>query len=106
MKKRQRRSTTISEFRQRVYDAVSRIPEAETRTYKDIATEIGCPRAWRAVGNALNKNPSIGLIPCHRVIRSDGSIGGFVNGVRAKRRLLRLEALNLGRDGSPRRGLR
>ncbi|MDD5504454.1 MAG: MGMT family protein [Candidatus Omnitrophica bacterium] len=92
MKKKQKRSTTISEFRQKVYDAVSRIPAAQTRTYKDIALEIGHPRAWRAVGNALNKNRNIGLVPCHRVIRSDGSIGGFAKGAGAKRRMLLKEA--------------
>jgi O-6-methylguanine DNA methyltransferase len=82
---------TISAFREKVYEAVSKIPRGEVRTYKDIAGVIGAPRAWRAVGNALNKNPYIGRVPCHRVIRSDGSIGGFAKGIRAKYCLLSQE---------------
>jgi O-6-methylguanine DNA methyltransferase len=91
MKKRQRQSTTISEFSQKVYDAVSQIPKGQVRTYKDIARAIGAPLAYRAVGNALNKNPYIGQVPCHRVIRSDGSIGGFVKGEEVKKKLLLVE---------------
>jgi methylated-DNA-[protein]-cysteine S-methyltransferase len=91
MKKKQRQSTTISEFSKRVYEAVSEIPPGQIKTYGEIARAIGSPRSYRAVGNALNKNPYIGEVPCHRVIRSDGSIGGFAKGSRAKYHLLRKE---------------
>ena len=91
MKKKQRQSTTISEFSKRVYDAVSEIPPGRVKTYGEIARAIGCPRSYRAVGNALNKNPYIGKVPCHRVIRSDNTIGGFVKGSRAKYYLLKKE---------------
>ena len=84
---------TISEFSRKVYEAVSQIPKGQVRTYKDIAMAIGTPRAYRAVGNVLNKNPHIGKVPCHRVIRSDGSIGGFAKGARTKHRLLKEELL-------------
>jgi methylated-DNA-[protein]-cysteine S-methyltransferase len=92
MKKKPRQSTIISEFSSKVYRAVSEIPESQVRTYKQIAEAIGAPRAYRAVGNALNKNPFMGSVPCHRVIRSDGNIGGFVKGAHIKQRLLRQEA--------------
>jgi methylated-DNA-[protein]-cysteine S-methyltransferase len=93
MKKRQRQSTTISEFSRKVYAAVSKIPKGRVSTYKDIALAAGSPRAYRAVGNALNKNPYIGRVPCHRVIRSDGLIGCFAKGVRRKKCLLRNEGV-------------
>ena len=53
----------------------------------------GYPRAWRAVGNALNKNPNLGLIPCHRVIRSGGGIGGYKTGEQRKTALLKKEGI-------------
>ncbi len=81
----------ISEFSKRVYDAVSKIPRGQVRTYKEIAREAGSPQSYRAVGNALNKNPYMGKVPCHRVIRSDGSIGGFAKGPSAKYHLLKKE---------------
>lgn len=81
----------ISEFEKKVYDAVLKIPKGEVRTYKWVAAKIGRPRAVRAVGNALNKNPYPGIVPCHRVIRSDGSIGGFAKGPARKRKMLKAE---------------
>ena len=63
----------------------------EVRSYKYLAQKIGHPRAYRAVGRTLAKNKHLFLIPCHRVIASDGSLGGYVLGKAAKRRLLRLE---------------
>jgi len=71
-----------------VYEAVKRIPRGEVRTYKQIAQAIGCPKAYRAVGNALNKNPDLKTIPCHRVVRSDGKIGGYRFGSSKKKTLL------------------
>lgn len=62
-------------------------------TYAEVAQAIGKPRAARAVGNALNKNPFAPRVPCHRVIRSDGTLGGFASGTAAKRALLRREGV-------------
>jgi len=90
MRARQSRRTPTA-FETRVYLAVSRIPRGEVRSYKWVAVKIGDPDAYRAVGNALNKNPYIGKVPCHRVIRSDGSIGGFAKGVACKRRMLKAD---------------
>ncbi|MFA4981295.1 MAG: MGMT family protein [Candidatus Omnitrophota bacterium] len=84
----------FSEFEKRVYRAVCRIPSGEVRTYKWVAKEALAPGACRAVGNALNKNPYPGEIPCHRVIKSDGSIGGYAKGSAMKARLLRREAID------------
>ena len=60
-------------------------------TYAQVAVAIGKPKAVRAVGNALNRNPFAPAVPCHRVVRSDGTIGGFASGAAMKRRLLRKE---------------
>lgn len=87
------KSRILTEFEKKVYLAVSKIPRGETRSYKWVAAKIGKPNAYRAIGNALNRNPYIGKVPCHRVIRSDGPIGGFANGIRRKRELLKSELL-------------
>ena len=81
----------LTPFQQAVYRAAARIPRGQTRSYQWVARAIGRPRAVRAVGNALNRNPFAPRIPCHRVIRSDGSLGGFADGPHAKRRLLAAE---------------
>ncbi len=80
----------FTEFERKVYAATRRIPPGEVRTYGEIARAIGKPGASRAVGNALGKNPACIVIPCHRVVASDG-LGGFTGGLAWKRRLLRLE---------------
>jgi O-6-methylguanine DNA methyltransferase len=64
-------------------------------SYKDIAEIIGCPRACRAVGNALHKNPWAPQVPCHRVVKSDGSIGGYAGGVKQKIALLKKEGIRI-----------
>lgn len=87
------KSRILTEFEKKVYLAVSKIPRGEIRSYKWVAAKIGKPNAYRAVGNALNRNPYIGKVPCHRVIKSDGSIGGFAMGARRKRELLKSELL-------------
>ena len=78
-------------FERKVFKAVCRIPPGKTVTYQQIAEKIGCPRAVRAVGTALGKNPFPLIIPCHRVIRTDGDIGGYRWGKKTKRRLLEEE---------------
>lgn len=84
----------LSDFEKDVYTAALGIPEGEVRSYKWIAEKIGKPKAYRAVGNALNRNPYAPAVPCHRVIKSDGSIGGFAGGPEAKRRLLKSEGVD------------
>ncbi len=81
----------VTPFQQKVYDVVRRIPRGQTRTYAQVARLIGNPRASRAVGNALNRNPFAPEVPCHRVVRSDGSVGGFASGSAKKIKLLRRE---------------
>lgn len=71
------------------------IPYGETRTYKEIAINIGVPKAYRAVGGALNKNPILIVVPCHRVIGTDGNLVGFGGGLDLKERLLALERENI-----------
>ena len=80
-------------FQKKVWLELSKIPKGETRTYKEIAIAIGRPLAVRAVANACGKNPRPIKIPCHRVIRSDGKLGGYSapGGTAAKRRLLKEE---------------
>jgi O-6-methylguanine DNA methyltransferase len=80
-------------FRRAVWKACMRIPEGETRSYKWVAEQIGKPGAARAVGAALGENPFAPVVPCHRVIRSDGTLGGFSapGGLKAKLDLLRKE---------------
>ncbi|PZC41968.1 MAG: methylated-DNA-[protein]-cysteine S-methyltransferase [Chloroflexi bacterium] len=79
-----------TEFQIKVWEELSKIPFGETRTYKDVAEAIGHPQSSRAVANACAKNPYPIEIPCHRVIRSDGSLGGYSGsgGVAAKQELL------------------
>ncbi|MDT0190816.1 methylated-DNA--[protein]-cysteine S-methyltransferase [Exiguobacterium sp. BG5(2022)] len=78
-------------FQQEVWDALLTIPYGETRTYKQIAEQIGRPKAVRAVGQALNRNPLPILFPCHRVIGSSGKLIGFAGGLAEKQRLLEFE---------------
>ena len=82
-----------TKFQIKVWNSISRIPRGEVRTYKDLAIEIKKPKSARAVANACGKNPYPIKIPCHRVIRSDGKIGGYSGkgGVKTKRKLLKNE---------------
>ncbi len=82
-------------FQRKVWDKISEIPYGELRTYKWIANEIGNINAVRAVGNAVGKNPVPPIIPCHRVIRTDGKLGGFSSGISLKKLLLKLEKSSL-----------
>jgi O-6-methylguanine DNA methyltransferase len=79
-------------FWRRVWDACARIPYGEIRSYAQLAREAGAPRAFRAVGGAMAANPIPLVIPCHRVVGSDGSLVGFGGGVDQKRRMLEMEA--------------
>ena len=77
-------------FKQKVLEIVLKIPKGKVLTYKEVASKAGSPNAYRAVGNILNKNYDSG-IPCHRVIRSDGKIGGYNRGEKKKIALLKKE---------------
>jgi AraC family transcriptional regulator, regulatory protein of adaptative response / methylated-DNA-[protein]-cysteine methyltransferase len=78
-------------FQWRVWDALTRIPAGETRSYRALAAELGAPRAARAIGNACGNNRLALIVPCHRVVREDGSLGGWRWGVERKRELLARE---------------
>ena len=80
-----------TEFQMRVWDALRAIPRGETRSYAEIARAIGSPDATRAVGAACGANPIALFIPCHRVVRSNGSLGGYRWGLDLKRSLLKRE---------------
>jgi O-6-methylguanine DNA methyltransferase len=84
-------SLDATDFQKKVWRAALSIPRGETRSYAWIARRIGRPKAYRAVGNALNRNPLAPAVPCHRVTRKDGGIGGFARGIAMKRLLLKIE---------------
>jgi O-6-methylguanine DNA methyltransferase len=78
-------------FQKKVWDFLRNIPHGQTRSYRDVARGIGRPHSFRAVGRACGSNPVGIIIPCHRVINTDGKMGGFSGGLRSKKYLLRLE---------------
>jgi len=80
-------------FQREVWQVTKLIPYGETRSYRWLAEQMGKPKAVRAVGQALAQNRLPIIIPCHRVVKSDGKPGGFSGGVEMKRRLLRLEGI-------------
>jgi len=86
----------MNSFAKKVYSITRKIPKGKVLTYKEVARRGGRPLAWRAVGNILNKNRSR-KIPCHRVIRSDGKIGGYSRGIKNKISLLKKESVVIKR---------
>ena len=84
-----------TDFQIKVWNAISKIPKGKVKTYKELARSIRKPKAARAVANACGKNPFPIKIPCHRVIRSDGRLGGYSGkgGIKTKRKLLRNEGV-------------
>jgi len=89
----------VGPFQRRVLEQLRRIPRGVVRTYREVAREIGQPGATRAVGTACARNPVPLIVPCHRVVRSDGTLGGYSlrGGVALKRRLLEREGVDLRR---------
>jgi methylated-DNA-[protein]-cysteine S-methyltransferase len=79
-------------FGRRVLEATARIPYGATATYKQVATEAGNARAYRAAGNALGSNPIPIVVPCHRILHSGGGLGGYTGGLERKRVLLAVES--------------
>ncbi len=83
-----------TQFQRKVWRKVKEIPYGELRSYKWVARSIGRAHASRAVGNAVGRNPVAPIVPCHRVICSDGSLGGYSSGITIKKRLLSLEGIS------------
>jgi methylated-DNA-[protein]-cysteine S-methyltransferase len=86
-----------TKFQVKVWDYLKTIPKGKVKTYKEVAIAINCPKSARAVANACAKNPYAPKIPCHRVIKSDGSIGGYSGqgGKKTKKNLLKKEGFQL-----------
>ena len=86
-----------TDFQKKVWLEISKIPKGKTITYKELAIKLGKPKAYRAVANACAKNPLLEIIPCHRVIREDGKMGGYngKKGVKRKKKLLKSEGVKL-----------
>lgn len=80
-----------TEFQRRVWQELCRIPYGQTRTYKQVAEAIGCPKGFRAIGMANNRNPIAIVVPCHRVVGSGGRLVGYAGGLAVKEKLLQLE---------------
>lgn len=80
-------------FQQRVWAALRDIPYGQTRSYREIAQTVDCPKGFRAVGLANNRNPIPIFIPCHRVLGADGSLTGYAGGLELKKALLSIEGL-------------
>jgi len=80
-------------FKEKVLEVVSKIPRGKTMSYAEVAKVAGSPKAYRAVGNIMHNNPDPAHVPCHRVIKSDGSVGGFASGTEKKIALLRKEGV-------------
>ncbi len=83
-----------TQFQRKVWHKVREIPYGELRSYKWVARSIGRAHASRAVGNAVGQNPVAPIVPCHRVVCSDGSLGGYSSGITIKKRLLNLEEIS------------
>ncbi|KKR21509.1 MAG: cysteine methyltransferase [Parcubacteria group bacterium GW2011_GWE2_39_37] len=83
----------LTQFEKEVLKNIAKVPLGKVTTYKDLACAIGRPRSARAVGNALNKNPDAPTVPCHRVVKSDGRLGGYAWGVKKKIGLLKDEGV-------------
>lgn len=81
-------------FSEQIYEKLKKVPKGEITTYKDLAYAINS-KAYRAVGTAMNKNPYAPTVPCHRVVNSDGKIGGFAHGIRKKIEILKKEGIEV-----------
>ena len=87
----------VTEFEKKVYKETMKIPKGEVRTYKEIGDAIGT-KGYRAVGNALNKNPIAIIIPCHRIIGSNRKLTGFACGIEMKKQMLKNEGIKVKND--------
>lgn len=89
-----------TKFQNKVYELCKKVPKGKVTTYKAIANKMGM-NCYRAVGQALNKNPYAPRVPCHRVINSDGNVGGFASGVKNKIKLLKKEKVKIYNNKIP-----
>ncbi len=92
---RKRNKLELGSFREKVLTAVQLVPRGRVTTYGELARFLGQPKAARAVGQALKRNPRLEIIPCHRVVRADGSLGGYVAGLERKKSLLIKEGVKI-----------
>lgn len=83
-----------TQFREKIYKILRKVPKGKVTTYKSLAKKAGT-KAYRAVGSAMNKNPYAPQVPCHRVINSNGDLGGFASGVKEKIKLLKKEGVKI-----------
>ncbi|MFC6163654.1 methylated-DNA--[protein]-cysteine S-methyltransferase [Lactiplantibacillus dongliensis] len=86
--------TTGTALQQQVWQALQQLPYGQTCTYSDLAAQLNRPQAVRAIASAVGRNPLLVVVPCHRVLRKDGQLGGYRGGLPMKRRLLALEQTN------------
>lgn len=84
----------MTSFNEKCYSLLRKVPRGKITTYKEIARALKT-KAYRAVGNAMNKNPYAPMVACHRVINSDGSIGGFASGTKTKIKMLKAEGIEI-----------
>ena len=89
-----------TDFQKKVWKEIKKIPKGKTITYKELAIRIGKPKAYRAVASACAKNPYIPEIPCHRVVRKDGGLGGYSakGGIKRKKYMLEKEGHKFNKD--------
>lgn len=89
---------TPSMFRNKVYAVVAKIPKGKVLSYQEVARRAGNPQAARAVGNIMHNNPDTQKVPCHRVVKSNGTVGGYAYGVRRKIAILKKEGVRIEND--------
>jgi len=82
-------------FNEKCYAVLKKVPKGKVTTYGELAKAVGSPKAARAVGNAMNKNPYAPKVPCHRVVGSDGSMTGFASGIKDKIKMLEEEGIKV-----------
>jgi len=92
------KSNTCKSFDERCYDLLLQIPKGKVTTYREIAHALGT-KAYRAVGQAMNRNPNLVTVPCHRVVNSNGEVGGYAEGSARKIELLREEGVEVSENG-------
>lgn len=84
----------MKSFNERCYEILKKVPKGKVTTYKEISKKLKT-KGYRAVGNAMNKNPYAPKVPCHRVVKSSGEIGGFAQGTKAKIKILKSEGIEI-----------
>lgn len=85
----------MKNFDEKFHAVLRKVPRGKVTTYGALAKAVGCPKGGRAVGNAMNKNPSAPQVPCHRVVRSDGKVGGFASGSTTRIKMLEAEGIEV-----------